>query len=240
MIHAKAIFGLLRQKRLATYSNCDARVLSKLDILALVVFAALLLTGCRPDGVPSPVDSAVLAAIFTALKTAKDLQFAAGQRIDKSKGDKSEFQMEEDRHKGYFIHKRAIAYHDSNPNWEQESGNTTLITRIGAELSEVEAFLAERLGTAPGEGKLWYCWEKDGKSSTTFDQAFTATTGKHLDLQNTAVVKTGGALNRSKANQYLTFRVRAVRAIVWRAAAIHKELWTGSPSQDQTRRSRNR
>jgi hypothetical protein len=170
---------------------------------ALIGVAVLLFSGCNdpspqnppPPCVPVPED--VLADVVGYFETNKKLKFA---------------KLQTDRHKGFFVRRRAQILGCANPVWVTESGHTSLKTRIDNEYTQLDAFLTAKamaLTTAAGDPTL----------------------PAHLDLNDLAKPTNTTSASVVASNAATANRRRAYRArgIGWRAAAIHDNLWQASP-----------
>jgi hypothetical protein len=136
----------------------------------------------------------------------------------------------EHRHAAAFIHRRAVAVLVENPAWR--TATDKLVGRLKSELNAVRAYLTSKLGDTAHRGPLF-----GGPGDAT---------PPHLDLADKAQRRTndpattlaqalanpGSSGTRGLVNTYLGQRRNRVKAIVWRATAIHDELWT--PSADHS------
>jgi hypothetical protein len=104
----------------------------------------------------------------------------------------------------------------SNPSWQDDAIKPRLVRRIESELDVIEAYLAARVGSTSTPGPL------GGGADPT--------SPAHLDLHDIGRTHTNTSVNRARTNskRYLSFRRQRTRAIVWRAAALHDEVWTAS------------
>ena len=110
------------------------------------------------------------------------------------------------RHKGFFARRRTIILGTANPGWITEASHNQLFTRLDAEVAVVEAFLTATLTAITGG--------TDGPPA-------------HLDLADLAKVKntTPAARVRQRKAVYLARRKKRIPTIVWRALALHPDLW---------------
>jgi hypothetical protein len=151
-----------------------------------------------------------LTAILQYFVALKNLHFKAGVASDT--------QIKLDRHKGFFVRRRAEDLGRQNPAWVVESGQTTLKARIQSEFEAVDELVKKRAGTVAVPGSL--CGGVDPRDPP------------HLDLVDVGKIKTATPDKSAKqtAKGYLELRRYRIQAIIWRAAAIHNELW--SPAAD--------
>ena len=205
-----------------------------LRLLVTVVVAVFLASGCAPDTAtpppppsavtgqpppppapaPVPVPEDVLIEVLAAFVTDKNLRFGAAANEGKLA-----------RHKGTFVRRRTQYIGARNSAWLTGAGRTTLRDRVRSEYTEVEAYLNQKLGTTAAPGPL-------GGLSTPAPS--------HLDLAAVAKPKSNtsaGGVRRNKGN-YLALRRYRVAAIVWRACALHDDLW--QPSADKRTATLNR
>lgn len=116
--------------------------------------------------------------------------------------------LESDRHKGFFVRRRAQFLGCVNPSWITEAGHNSLKTRIDNEYTQLDAFLTTKASALTTSGG-------DPRSP------------QHLDLHDVAKPKTTTrasvvASNEARARRRRSYRVRAIG---WRAAGIHDNLW---------------
>ena len=99
---------------------------------------------------------------------------------------------------------------------------TTLTARIGAEIDAVATYLDAKVGTPAAPGPL--------------GGATDANPTPHTDLSDVAKIDVDDSANEvlSRTGFYTSERGQRVQRIVWRAAAIHHELWTGSDTDPTT------
>jgi hypothetical protein len=145
-----------------------------------------------------------------------------------------------DRHRGFFVRRRAVTLGKDHADWLSDPAFGTIMGRIDSEITEVENYLATKLGPLTRDAAA-------PASGTTRGPLYGGpgdATPPHLDLTDVAQVKThdpAGTIANViahpktqtdlRARKYLDRRRDRVLAIVWRAAALHKELWTESPDQ---------
>jgi hypothetical protein len=127
---------------------------------------------------------------------------------------------QENRHKAFFARRRTLYLCQDNPTWGAEPGWPSLFARLDAEHDAVQAFVQLKRGTRSAPGPL------GGGADTN--------PAPHLDLKDLAKVKTttSARVARRRAAKYLDLRRQRVPAIVWRACAIHQQLWRASPALD--------
>jgi hypothetical protein len=117
-----------------------------------------------------------------------------------------------DRHKGFFVWRRAKALGDANPVWVAATGQPDLRKRVLFEFDLLETFLTTKAKSLdPTKGG-------------------TDLTPSHLDLHDFAKPKysTSASVVKDKEQASRIRRAYWVRAIGWRAAAIHADkVWQG-------------
>ncbi len=191
----------------------------------LLFLCAVVMSGGCASTAPTttPVDPNVLRAVLAWFVFQKGLNFvrrgAAGRRL-----------AEADKHKGFFIWRRARWIGERNASWVAEADQPRLKARIDSEYTALEAYVSAKLGAVGAPGPLL---------TGAGDPAPT-----HLDLADMArfkeahgAVTVAGALaarahpNRLQARVLdgITARRQRAMAIVWRAAAIHDQLWNPGP-----------
>jgi hypothetical protein len=180
------------------------------------VLCAASVQGCSPSGStvsppgtnlpaptppPPPVDPARLGELVDAYATRKRL------RLDGSSDERVL-----NRHHVYFVRRRIQALGGQDASWIAPANSARLDTRIDSEVAEVMAYLTAKLGTTAAPGPLG---------------GGTDATPAHLDLADVAKVKTHtpASAAAARSRRYLRLRKARVRVIVWRACAVHPELW---------------
>jgi hypothetical protein len=211
-------------------------------LLALVVVvSAVALGGCTVPGTPSPVSPDILAAVLEAIQVGLGLKFFGATQV-------------EDRHKGFFVVRRAEALARLHPEWTQDPTFRQLIERVSQDFAEVQIVINELFSDT--NHKNLRKPAPDGQSLTTTDQEFTCDPDKHLDLENvTKVAVRPNDPTRAKAyddkvkgflETALALREAAARAIIWRAAAIHSAdaegnqangLWDNNAASSRLRKT---
>jgi hypothetical protein len=194
-----------------------------------VLSALLFLTGCpsEPDPGPTPqpppkpqpppapprLPQNIVDAVVQTLFGRKRLRF---------KRDKNELEKQlEDQHRGYFIRRRTRQLLGENVAWLD---NEALLTqRVDAEYEAVSAYVEQQL--APD--RLGGAVEGGSPPRGQKTAEFVAAADKHLNLEDVAyaTARTQDALARKQAATLVQLRRRRVKAIVWRAAAVHDEVW---------------
>jgi hypothetical protein len=201
-----------------------ARLLHGTCRLLLIILGASLLTGCLHSS-PGPLDPALIASLTTLVKLLKDelkLWFDEGDIPEAEIGDagitrRHKVKMLTDRHKGFFVYRRAMVHRVTHPEWFAESDLGSLRQRIKEELTEVENFVQSKL-TGP---KSLTLAAPDGPSGAGPDEAFRTAADKHIDIENVTRVYTTRPARRDRQIQFQQFREDTARSIIWRAAAIH-------------------
>jgi hypothetical protein len=154
-----------------------------------------------------------------------------------------------DRHRGFFVRRRAAALGHDHADWLNDPMFLAIMVRIGSELTEVENYLVTKLGPLTRDAAA-------PASSTTRGPLYGGpgdATPPHLDLADVAQIKThdpaGTVANAiahpktrtdQRARNYLDERKDRVLAIVWRAAALHQELWLEALDQKTATLMRDR
>jgi hypothetical protein len=119
----------------------------------------------------------------------------------------------QDRHRGFFIWRRAVMLQVLDPTWSQPARLTALKDKLRSEYTQANTFVAQALIARPATPA--------------------AGTPPDLDLADVArvaVTDTAGkktVLRRS--GRYRRQRIRQIVGICWRAAALHAVSWQGSP-----------
>jgi len=118
----------------------------------------------------------------------------------------------------HFLRKRIRYLVGENSGWDAAPQYTSLTARIAAEMAALEAFLQIKIGPVGGRGPLG-----DEIDPHPFPHTDLRDVAKiHVDTEDLEVA--------AKAHEFSETRRKRVRAIVWRAAAIHSSLWQGSSS----------
>lgn len=170
---------------------------------------------------PPPPNEASLAFA----KTAADVVAAQKQLRPQDIGDQGRI----DRHRYFFLHRRARDLGLAKPALQTQPGLATLQQRIGLEFDQVTAFLTARLGTSSARGPYF------GGADPLPD--------RHLDLgqfvhsrsvdplattEQDAVAADPPDNRQARTLRELDLRRHHVIGIVWRAAAIESSLWKGT------------
>ena len=196
----------------------------------LVVIGALALGGCALPPVQSPnVPDDVYNLVLKALIASRGLKFIIGKKLA---------EMDEDKHKGFFVLRRVLVLGQGSA-----APHTALIRRIEEDHDEVESFVTKQFSGPNTLGKA----APDGPSDAAPTAAFSCRPEKHLDLDNVTTYRTPPTdttrlqqFNNFKKSDFETFQARreaAARAIIWRAAGVHgsdtatsKGVWDESKS----------
>ena len=189
--------------------------------IGLLLLAALLLTGCgsspaQPTA-PLPInnfDPAIIGQILDWFRANRGLNWRRGTDLERTLAE----------HRGFFVSRRAYRLLGWGPvAWITEPGHVTVRNRIDNELPQVEAFANAKLGTPRSPGPLM--------------RADDPVTPHHLDLADvarqrprdppTTLQEARARSNQTQRNawRYLNARRSLAMSIIWRAAAIHHELW---------------
>jgi hypothetical protein len=145
----------------------------------------------------SPPSDDVLNEVVGYFETNKKLKFS---------------KLAMDRHKGFFVRRRATTLGCANASWVSESSHTSLKKRIDNEYTQLEAFLKTKAAALdPTNGG-------------------TDLSPPHLDLHDLAKPKTTTSASTvaSKEADARRRRTARVSGIGWRAAAIHPSMWQGA------------
>jgi hypothetical protein len=195
----------------------DFEISDSLLLLLIFIAVAIAVSGCSVPPVQSPVQPDVLASVLKAVGAAAGLKFFSGST------------PVEDRHKGFFIVRRAEAMGRLHPEWLTDPTLQQLIQRVTQDLAEVQILVNGLF--QDGDAKSYREPAPDGTSNAAPDAPFTCDADKHLDLKNLAalwvpptdptIAEAFKKLQQKFLQDYLTLRETSVRAIVWRAAAIH-------------------
>src|SRR5688572_32141633 len=108
----------------------------------LLIAILLTLPGCGSvDSIVStPVNGAILAAILEHFRTSMGWTFHA-------KKDNLGEKRRRDRHRGFFVYRRASTIGEEFEDWVAEEAQPRLRNRIRSELLELEAYVNGKLGT---------------------------------------------------------------------------------------------
>jgi hypothetical protein len=142
------------------------------------------------------------------------------------------FDREIDRHKGFFAAQRTLALFDKKRSFFGGAvGEDRLKVRVVAELDALDAYLDEKVGTPTKPGPLL-----DSVETKMLEHLDLADMGRVFASEDATTVAearrrrgqrtpgTKGEANR-RAWDYVKLRHQRCHAIVWRAAALHPELW---------------
>jgi hypothetical protein len=133
------------------------------------------------------------------------------------------------RQQAFFIRRRAEAIAAIVPAWIAAANQPDLRARLDAEFTALEGFLTAQVGRGSTKGPLLPVLG----GNATLDK-----TPNHLDLKDLAQRRTGesatGKTVKSRAEKLSWARLIKVNGIVWRAAALHPEIWTDVPGPGHT------
>ncbi len=190
---------------------------SPAQMISLAAFVLLLLPGCGSDQ-PYLIDKAILLGVLAALKGTKKLIFSDAEALPPGQDLKTDDEMAEDRHKAWFIFRRAELIGHRHSSFKAAD----LVGPVGAQFDKIVTYLDGKIGIG---GPLNGFFEPGGQSSATADQEFTSDSTHHLDLANVAIAMKGGT-SALQEEIFRGQRWKGVRAIVWHAAGLHDELWS--------------
>lgn len=173
----------------------------------VLLFAALGLAGCHSvDDLDATIDPSVLtaaAAVYEALSKKRKLN--VGDKID--------------RHRGFFLRRRAEMLGSKHLDWvapSQGPAYKTLSDQIESDFTAVQSYVDMKIGNGASKGQI-----TDGTDPHS---------PPHLDLTDLAKVKTTTSVASAKTNaaNYRQRRKNRAQNIIWRAAGIETELWDGT------------
>ncbi len=213
--------------------------------LMMVLSLGMAAAGCcqTGQGMSSPVESiAVGIAIVGRYIVRKGLQPFLPNRTRApddlgTNPDEDRFKPAAARHNAFFVYKRAKALSALHPDWKAEAlsasdvSQTTLYARVEAEAGQVANFLTARIGTTEARKPYW-----GGSDPATpphlelgVAQSANIDDGPLVGPFVTDVPESLGADNPTELQLRTIAAVDRRReqttAIVWRAAAIHADLW---------------
>ncbi len=122
----------------------------------------------------------------------------------------------------HFARKRIRWLIGENSSWDSAPEYTALTGRLKMEMQAIDAYLQSKVGTPDTPGPL------GGETDTT--------SFPHLDLRDVGKIFTDDDATTvdGRVRNFVEARRRRVRRIVWRAVAIHTNLWTGSSAAVNT------
>jgi hypothetical protein len=136
---------------------------------------------------------------------------------------------DESKHIAFFLLRRTgeLTSSGKNPSWLTDPALDLLKKRVALELAELKKYVAAKLGTLRAPGPLGQPTEPGSPAARDKSQEFESAENFHLDLKDVAFTrKTTADDQAALRTRFLTLQRRhMVRAIVWRAAAIHDTLW---------------
>jgi hypothetical protein len=191
------------------------------------------------DQKPPPNEASIAFA-----KTAADAVAAQKQLRMQDAGDQGQI----DRHRYFFLHRRARDLGLATPALQTGAGLATLQQRIGLELDQVAAFLTDCIGTSDARGPYFGGEEKQtDEHGQPLEDPITGE-ARHLDLgqfvhsrtidpppttEQEAVAATTPNDRQARTLRELDLRRHRTLGIVWRAAAIEASLWKGTDAAPQ-------
>jgi hypothetical protein len=135
-------------------------------------------------------------------------------------------------HKGFFVSRRAeeLIKPIAHPEWANEPDLHSLRERVTAEIGKINEYLNQKIGTTAAPGPLGQFREPGSPDPQPQSAEIKVSPNKHLNLADVALTKTDTNEKKAKErrSKLLAGRKRRVRGIVWRAAAIHPDLWMNS------------
>jgi len=119
---------------------------------------------------------------------------------------------------GHFVRRRVLYLVGQNASWGGEANFASITQRVKSEMDSVIAFLDVKVGTPAAPGPLGGPTENDATP--------------HVDLADVAKVYVDDTdtIVASRREQFVQTRLKVIDAIIWRACALHHELWDGSDS----------
>jgi hypothetical protein len=125
----------------------------------------------------------------------------------------------------FYIRRRGLAIGALVPAWLAAAGQPDLRARLESEYAALDAFLTSKVGKGSTKGPLL---------PVLGGSAAADKTPKHLDLADLAQRRTSespaSTTVKTRASDMSWSRLIKVHGIVWRAAALHPEIWTTVPS----------
>lgn len=181
-----------------------------------------------------PVDSIAMATVtwFITTRGWKTRRSAADKQVPGTV-------FKETRQRAGFVFVRARRLLQRNPAWGSEPEQSTLRTRLGAEIDQVEAAIAPLVGTVQARGPLFGGSEQLPVERQHLDLGplVTHVRGGDPDPITTAEALAATAPERRHALvlEHLDKRRERVVAIGWRAAAADDDVWTETGAASQLR-----
>jgi len=133
------------------------------------------------------------------------------------------------RQQVFFIRRRAEAIAAIEPSWASAAGQPNLRARLGAEYTALDGFLTAQVGKGTLKGPLLPVLGGNAAADKT---------PRHLDLKDLAHRRTSenatGTTVKTRAKDMSWGRLVKVHGIVWRAGALHPEIWTDTPGPGRT------
>lgn len=117
----------------------------------------------------------------------------------------------------HFVKHRIKALLTENSGWDSPPKYIILTTRISKEIDKIIPYVEGKVGTPGAPGKLGSAIDPD--------------TPPHTDLKDVAKIylDDGDDIIKQRQDKYVNARRERVRRIIWRALAVHTNLWK-SPS----------
>jgi len=199
-------------------------IFSRVDRLLLIIFFAYFMCACGDPPSSTTIDPKILSSIVAWFAAKYGWKFASSVV---------------DRHRGFFIRRRAQFLAESDKTLLQENNYLTLKSRLEGELSEVEVYLNVKIGNTSVDDRDLFILEPEPphlKLTEIVEESIIPTPlslkySGHDAANNTCINLYSTSQNPDPATvkqmiiQFRRLRKTRVLSIVWRAAALHSELW---------------
>jgi hypothetical protein len=177
-------------------------------------------------------------AVMVAIKAAQSLRYNDGDfppdERNSLEDEARALRVSEDRHKGFFAYRRAEVLASNDATFLQDPSHAALIARVAADFAEVNSYVAAKFQGANSLGLD----APDGPSTPSADGSFQCDPDKHLDLSDVSRQwSSETAPNNARLEEFRSFRLRAAKSIVWRAAALEANVWNEQTTQSTHLRS---